>query len=125
VSTLLRRTIHRSIELLDVHRLNDADPVGQLLFDVLAMVAEFASDLIRSRTREDMKVAKAKRCLRGKQPKLNHRQEAHLVAPLDTGEYTTAELADLLTVARFTVYRAVKREQMPKAATPNVPTLGS
>jgi hypothetical protein len=44
---------------------------------------------------------------------------------LDTGEYTTAELADLLTVARFTVYRAVKREQMPKAATPNVPTLGS
>jgi hypothetical protein len=41
-----------------------------------------------------MKVAKAKGHLRGKQPKLNHRQEAHLVALLDTGEYTTAELAD-------------------------------
>jgi len=43
------------------------------------MVAEFESDLIRLRTRESMKVAKAKGRLRGKQPKLNPRQEAHLV----------------------------------------------
>jgi hypothetical protein len=42
------------------------------------------------RTREGMKVAKAKGHLRGKQPKLNHRQEAHMVALLYTGEYTTA-----------------------------------
>ena len=36
------------------------DPVGRLLFNVLAMVAEFESDLIRLCTREGMKVAKAK-----------------------------------------------------------------
>ena len=42
-------------------------PVGRLLFNVLAMVAEFESDLIRLRTREGMKVAKAKGRLRGKQ----------------------------------------------------------
>jgi len=36
------------------------DAVGRLLFNVLAMVAEFESDLIRLRTREGMKVAKAK-----------------------------------------------------------------
>src|SRR4051794_27239224 len=47
------------------------DAVGRLLFNVLAMVAEFESDLIRLRTREGMKVAKAKGRLRGKQPKLN------------------------------------------------------
>ena len=35
------------------------DPVGRLLFNVLAMVAEFETDLIRLRTREGMKVAKA------------------------------------------------------------------
>jgi predicted site-specific integrase-resolvase len=40
------------------------DPVGRLLFNVLAMVAEFESDLIRLRTREGMKVAKAKGRLR-------------------------------------------------------------
>jgi len=78
------------------------DPVGRLLFNVLAMVAEFESDLIRLRTKEGMKVAKAKGRLRGKQPKLNHRQEAHLVALLKGGEYSTAELADLFGVARST-----------------------
>ena len=45
-------------------------PVGRLLFNVLAMVADFESDLIRSRTREGMAIAKAKGHLRGKQPKL-------------------------------------------------------
>src|ERR1019366_578979 len=71
------------------------DPVGRLMFNVLAMVAEFESDLIRLRTREGMKVAKAKGRLRGKQPKLNHRQEAHLVALFKGGEYSIAELDDL------------------------------
>jgi len=44
------------------------DAVGRLLFNVLAMVAEFESDLIRLRTREGMKVAKAKGRLRGSSP---------------------------------------------------------
>src|SRR5207253_2421289 len=56
------------------------DPVGRLLFNVLAMVAEFESDLIKMRTREGMKIARAKGRLRGKKPKLSPRQEAHLVA---------------------------------------------
>jgi DNA invertase Pin-like site-specific DNA recombinase len=34
------------------------DPVGRLLFNVLAMVAEFESDLIRMQTREGLKVTK-------------------------------------------------------------------
>jgi DNA invertase Pin-like site-specific DNA recombinase len=85
------------------------DAVGRFLFNVLAMIAEFASDLIRLRTREGMKVAKAKGRLRGKQPKLNSRQEAHLVALLESGDYSTAELADLFGVGRSTVYRAEQR----------------
>jgi DNA invertase Pin-like site-specific DNA recombinase len=34
------------------------DPVGRLLFNVLAMVAEFEADLTSMRTREGMKVAR-------------------------------------------------------------------
>ena len=56
-----------------------------------------------------MRVAKAKGRLRGKQPKLNPRQEAHLVALHTAGEHTSAELAELLGVARSTVYRAIER----------------
>ena len=85
------------------------DPVGRLLFNVLAMVAEFESDLIKMRTREGMKVARAKGRLRGKQPKLTARQEQHLVALHRAGEHTSAELAELFGVARSTVYRAIDR----------------
>ena len=92
------------------------DPVGRLLFNVLAMVAEFEADLIRARTREGMRVAKAKGHVRGKQPKLNPRQEAHLVELLRSGEYTTAELGDLFSVARSTVYRAVERSKRPNVS---------
>ena len=74
------------------------------------MVAEFEADLIRLRTREGMKVAEAKRRLRGKQPKLNPRQEAHLVALHHVGEHSTGELGDLFGVARSTVYRAIQRD---------------
>lgn len=87
------------------------DPLGKLLFTTLAMVAEFEADLARMRTREGMKIAKAKGRLRGKQPKLTPRQEAHLIALHQAGEHTSAELAELFGVARSTVYRAIERHQ--------------
>ena len=95
------------------------DPVGRLLFNVLAMVAEFEfeSDLIRLRTREGMKVAKAKGHLRGRKPKLTVRQEAHLVYLLAAGEHSTAELAELFGVGRSTVYRALDRSKATASGT--------
>jgi DNA invertase Pin-like site-specific DNA recombinase len=93
-----------------------ADPVGRLLFNVLAMVAEFEGDLMRARTREGMAVARAKGRLRGKSPKLNPRQEAHLVALHDAGEHTIGELAELFGVGRATVYRAVDRARARASA---------
>jgi DNA invertase Pin-like site-specific DNA recombinase len=66
---------HRQVSLsLGGSVYDPADAVGRLMFNVLSMVAEFESDLIRLRTREGMKVAKAKGRLRGKQPNLNRRQ---------------------------------------------------
>ena len=85
------------------------DPVGRLLFNVLAMVAEFEADLIRTRTREGMKVARAKGRLRGKQPKLSPMQEAHLVKLYRAGAHTVSELEELSGITRSTVYRAVRR----------------
>jgi DNA invertase Pin-like site-specific DNA recombinase len=86
-----------------------ADPVGRLLFTVLSMIAEFEADLARARTREGMAMARAKGRLRGKQPKLSPRQEAHLVQLYRAGEHTISELEELFTVTRSTVYRAVER----------------
>jgi DNA invertase Pin-like site-specific DNA recombinase len=108
---------HRHVKLSLGGSLHDPnDPVGRLLFNVLAMVAEFEADLIRMRTREGMRVAKAKGRLRGKQPKLNPRQEAHLVALHRAGQYSSAELGDLFGVARSMVYRAIQRDQRRQQA---------
>src|SRR3954469_5332608 len=85
------------------------DPVGRLLFNVLAMVAEFEADLIRARTREGMKIAKVKGRLRGKQPKLSPMQETHLVQLYRAGAHTVSELEELFGITRSTVYRAVRR----------------
>ena len=63
-----------------------------------------------------MRVAKAKGRLRGKQPKLNPRQEAHLVALHRAGEHSTAELGELFGVARSTVYRAIRRDERRQTA---------
>ena len=92
------------------------DAVGRLLFNVLAMVAEFLeSDLIRLRTVEGMKVAKAKDRLRGKQPKLSRKQEVHLVSLVHSGEYSTREV-ELFGVARSTVYCAIQRQELAAKA---------
>lgn len=85
------------------------DPVGRLLFTVLSMIAEFEADLARSRTREGMAVARAKGRLRGKQPKLSPKQEAHLVGLYVARTHTVSELEELFGVTRSTVYRAVQR----------------
>jgi len=58
---------------------------------------------------ERLRVAKAKGRLRGKQPKLNRRREAHLGSLVHSGEYSTLEVAELFGVGRSTVYRAIER----------------
>lgn len=85
------------------------DPVGRLLFNVLAMVAEFEADLIRMRTREGLAVARANGRLKGRKPKLSARQEAHLVGLYRAGNTSPSELAELFGVGRSTVYRAITR----------------
>jgi DNA invertase Pin-like site-specific DNA recombinase len=86
-----------------------ADPMGKLFFNILATFAEFEVDLLRLRTREGMAIARAKGRLRGKRPKLSARQQAHLVQLRQDGKHTIAELAELFSVSRPTVYRVLER----------------
>ena len=85
------------------------DPMGKMFFNILATFAEFESDLIRMRTREGMAVARAKGKLRGKQPKLSSKQARELRRMHDTGDYSIADLAEVFTVSRATIYRTLDR----------------
>ncbi len=86
------------------------DPMGKMFFNILATFAEFEVDLLRMRTREGMAVARAKGKLRGKRPKLSPKQQRELVRMAGTGEYTIADLAELFSVSRTTVYRTLQRD---------------
>ena len=98
-------------------RYDPTDPIGRLLFNVLAMVAEFERDLISMRTREGMAVARAKGRLKGKQPKLSIAQRKLLFEVQDRGEYTQTEIAELFSVSRATVYRELQKRRTAFLAT--------
>lgn len=84
-------------------------PMGKMFFNILATFAEFEVDLLRMRTREGMAVARAKGKLRGRQPKLSPKQQAELRRMHDSGDYAIADLAELFSVSRPTIYRGLQR----------------
>ncbi|CAM2759974.1 recombinase family protein [Skermania piniformis] len=83
------------------------DPMGKMFFNILATFAEFEVDLLRMRTREGMAVARAKGRLKGRKPKLSNKQRAELRRMHATGNYTITDLAELFSISRPTVYRAI------------------
>lgn len=85
------------------------DPVGRMFFGLLAVFAEFESDLIRARTREGMAVARAAGRLTGGTPKLTDNQRAQLLELHATGRYTAPQLAASFRVSRSTVFRELAR----------------
>ncbi|MGO9960050.1 MAG: recombinase family protein [Solirubrobacteraceae bacterium] len=85
------------------------DPIGKMFFNILATFAEFEVDLLRMRPREGMAIARANGRLNGKPPKLSARQRVHVLALATTGEHTIAELAELFSVSRATIYREIAR----------------
>jgi DNA invertase Pin-like site-specific DNA recombinase len=92
LGTFLDELTRRNVKLDLGGSIHDpTDPVGRPLFNVLVMVAKFESDLIRLRTREGMKVGKAKGRLLGKQPKLKPNQAKHLLKLHDSGNCTQAK----------------------------------
>jgi len=68
-----------------------------------------------------MAVARAKGKLRGKQPKHTTRQQRELVRMHNTGKYSKADLAELFTASRATVYRVLERHRsLTRRGTPIV-----
>jgi DNA invertase Pin-like site-specific DNA recombinase len=61
------------------------------------------------RTREGMAVARSKGMLKGKKPKLTARLQAELVRMRTGGGYSIADLMEMFSVGRATVYRVLER----------------
>jgi len=76
------------------------DPIGKMFFGMLALMAEFESDLIRSRTVEGMREAAKRGRLLGKPSKLSVLQRKRLLADYESGEYSAAQLMDISGLSR-------------------------
>lgn len=86
------------------------DPLGRLLFNVLEMVAEFESDLIRTRTKEESASRRPRGiCVVGRRSSTRARRRIWRCCT-GAGEHSTAELSDLFGVGRSTVYRVIERD---------------
>jgi len=80
------------------------DPIGKMFFGMLALMAEFESDLIRSRTVESMREAAKRGRLWGKPSKLSVLQRKRLLADYESGEYSAAQLMDISGLSRSAMY---------------------
>lgn len=63
-----------------------------------------------------MKVARGKGRLRRKQPKLNRKQEAHIVSMMHSGENDTLEVAETFGAGRSPAFRAIERKRVAAEA---------
>lgn len=80
-----------------------------VMFKTLIALADFESDLIRDRTREGLRVARAEGRLRGKPPKLDPAEQARLVELHHSEDRSPEDLAEMFGIARSTVYRVLER----------------
>ena len=94
------------------------NPNNKLFLNLLAMVAEFESDLIRQRTREGMAIARARGRLKGRQPTLSSAQQRELLKMYDREEHTVVELAEIFRVSRPTIYRVLARSTASASTAP-------
>ena len=85
------------------------DPMSKMFFNMLAVFAEFEADLLKMRTREGMAIARDRGKLRGKQPKLSPAQAREVHRMHTSGDYAIAQIAELFSVSRPTISRALQR----------------
>jgi len=87
----------------------DSPPRGRLVFHIFGSLAEFESDLIRSRTVEGMREAAKRGRLLGKPSKLSVLQRKRLLADYESGEYSAAQLMDISGLSRSAMYATLNK----------------
>jgi DNA invertase Pin-like site-specific DNA recombinase len=100
----------RGIGLRVLHQgIDTTTPAGKMFFHVLAAMAEFEAALISERTRDGLTAARARGRKGGRRPKLTPGKLATARKLYDEKAHTVAEIAEIVGVARSTLYRALEQ----------------
>lgn len=85
--------------------------VGAVIFGVLALLAEFELKTLKRRTREGLAAARSRGVRLGRPPALTPKQIDHARNQIESGSQTTASMADLFSVHRSTLSRALRERK--------------
>lgn len=99
---------HRQIGFASLtEAIDTTTPAGELLFSIMAALAQFERSLIVERTRAGLEAARARGAKPGRKPSLSAAQ-IEVVRKLNaSGEHTVASIANVVGVSRATIYRAL------------------
>ena len=86
------------------------DPMGKMFIGVLGLMAEFESDLIRSRTRDAVAAAAAAAAgkMKGRQHKLTPEERAYLLQTYETGQFKIETLCRNTGLKRSALYANIE-----------------
>ncbi|MCG7415173.1 MULTISPECIES: recombinase family protein [Microbacterium] len=87
------------------------DPMSKMVMTILAAVAEAEGGWISHRTKEAMARPAVRAKLRGRQPSLKPATDAEIVAQLEAGDKSVAQIAETFRTSRSGVYRAAARHR--------------
>jgi DNA invertase Pin-like site-specific DNA recombinase len=117
----LGRTTKQLLELADNLRARQIDlvilnlgldtstPSGKMVYTVLCAVTEMEVDLLRERTNDGLKAARARGRVGGRKQKLSPAQEKDLLKKYAAKEMTVAEIGEFFGISRDAVYGYIKR----------------
>lgn len=95
---------------------NPSDPMGKMMFNMLATFAEFEAGLISLRTREGVARAKAAGKYKGRKPQLSDRKAKSMVKLHESGEHSIAELGEMFNLSQSGVYKYLRKAKMSDPA---------
>jgi len=105
--TMLDDLRARGVKFHSLTEAIDTDtPTGRAMWQMIGVLAELERSLIGERTRAGVKAAKRRGVKFGRKPKLTPQHIAHARKLIDNGE-ARHYVADLLSVDRTTLYRAL------------------
>ncbi len=98
-----------SIKSLKEPWLDTTTPSGKLMFTLIAGVAQFERDIIRLRTNEGLKSARARGRMGGR-PSTSQDKLKDAIILYESKKYTVKEICDKTHISASTLYRAIKNK---------------
>jgi DNA invertase Pin-like site-specific DNA recombinase len=97
----------KNVELLSIKdNIDTSTPTGKFLFRFMFLIAEFERDIIVERTKNGLAAARARGRVGGRKKK-DQKKVQQAIDLYNTQKYTLAEIEELTTVTKSTLYRAL------------------